>query len=321
MIVDADIKLTHAEVTRFKSLFMQLRKCAIHPFLFPGAERDFDGCTYETIVTSSGKFAVLDVLLRRLKLRGHRCVVFSQFTSVLDLVGDFLEFRGHEFCRLDGSTNRVQRWVDIARFNKADSGTYIYLLSTRAGGLGVNLQTADTCIILDSDWNPQSDLQAMGRVHRIGQTKPVHVYRLVSPGTVEERMLQRQKRKLFLDGAVTRTSTMAAGAAAAAAARRPGDQEEEEGMSSSDLLSSVMFGAAASLMYLATHEDRGTTDGVKNACGNFQQAAGVFEAMREERFHVLPHPEVEEYVRRKGDNIDRWLLGMQRLRKRTIEGS
>jgi SWI/SNF-related matrix-associated actin-dependent regulator of chromatin subfamily A member 5 len=107
----------------------------------------------------------------------YRVVLFSQFTRMLDILDDYCAMRGFKYCRLDGSTNRVQRAVDIMRFNQEGSETFIYLVSTRAGGLGVNLQTADTCILYDSDWNPQQDLQAMARVHRIGQTKLVHVYR------------------------------------------------------------------------------------------------------------------------------------------------
>ena len=111
------------------------------------------------------------------------------------------------YCRLDGSTNRVQRTIDISSFNAPNSPYFVFLMSTRAGGLGINLQTADTCILFDSDWNPQADLQAMARVHRIGQTKKVHVYRLITRGTVEERIIQRAEKKLYLDQMVNRGST------------------------------------------------------------------------------------------------------------------
>jgi SWI/SNF-related matrix-associated actin-dependent regulator of chromatin subfamily A member 5 len=161
----------------------------------------------ESIITASGKMVMLDRLLKRLKAGGHRAVIFSQFTRMLDIVDDYMRLRGHPFVRLDGGTSRVQRTIDIQEFNKPESRYFAFLMSTRAGGLGINAQTADTVILLDSDWNPQVDLQAMARVHRIGQTKTVHVYRLVSRGTMEERIVQRAQKKLFLDVMVNRGST------------------------------------------------------------------------------------------------------------------
>ncbi|KAJ1617299.1 P-loop containing nucleoside triphosphate hydrolase protein, partial [Pavlovales sp. CCMP2436] len=109
-------------------------------------------------------------------------------------IQDYCELAGWRYVRLDGSTNRVQRTVDINSFNAPGSKVFLFLMSTRAGGLGINCQTADTCILYDSDWNPQPDVQAMARVHRIGQTKKVHVYRLVTAGTVEMRILQRAEK-------------------------------------------------------------------------------------------------------------------------------
>ena len=104
---------------------------------------------------------------------GHRAVIFSQFTMVLDVLEDYLKMKGVKFCRLDGSTNRVQRTVDVNAFNAPGSTIFCYLMSTRAGGLGINLQTADTCILYDSDWNPQPDLQVCTVViHDIGPTQP-----------------------------------------------------------------------------------------------------------------------------------------------------
>lgn len=188
---------------RLQSLYMQLRKVCNHPFLFPEAD-PHPQHTDSSIIEASGKLQVLDRLLVKLQSEGHRVVLFSQFTSVLDILVDYLEFRGFKFCRLDGSTNRVRRQVHINSFNRPGSPLFVFLMSTRAGGLGVNLQTADTVILYDSDWNPQADLQAMARVHRIGQKKVVHVYRLVSAGTVEERIVQRAEKKLYLDQMVNR---------------------------------------------------------------------------------------------------------------------
>jgi SWI/SNF-related matrix-associated actin-dependent regulator of chromatin subfamily A member 5 len=195
--------------TRMQSLVAQLRKAANHPYLFPGVEviERKDGSAGEDIISVSGKMMVLDKLLHRLKNNGHRVVLFSQFTRTLDIICDYLDLRQHKFCRLDGSTNRIMREVLVNMFSKQGSDIFIFCLSTRAGGEGINLTSADTVIIFDSDWNPQVDIQAMARVHRIGQTKPVHVYRLVTKNSVEERIVQRAQNKLYLDGMVNRGST------------------------------------------------------------------------------------------------------------------
>ena len=139
---------------RLQSLLTQLRKCCNHPYLFPGANLSPEA-PHEGIVTSSGKMVVLDRLLKRLKGRSHRCCVFSQFTQTLDLLEDYCNLRGFKYCRLDGSTNRVQRMIDVEMYNKEGSDIFMFLMSTRAGGVGINLATADTVILYDSDWNPQ----------------------------------------------------------------------------------------------------------------------------------------------------------------------
>lgn len=213
---------------KLNSLLMQLRKCCNHPFLFSGTDVPEDGVPVEELIEASGKLAVLDRMLQKLKNAGHRVVLFSQFTSMLDILQDFLTLKGYTYARLDGSTNRVQRSIDIAAFNRPDSPLFAFLLSTRAGGLGVNLQTADTCVLFDSDWNPQVDLQAMARVHRIGQKKEVHIYRLVTAGTVEERMTQRAEKKLFLEQMVSRGSTKAA--------------EQSDNLDRNDLYAMLRFG-------------------------------------------------------------------------------
>ena len=219
---------------KLSSLLMQLRKCCNHPFLFPGVGASSDESYPEELIEGSGKFQLLDRLLAKLHAGGHRVVLFSQFTSTLDLLGDLLTTRGYKFCRLDGQTNRVQRQVDINAFNMVGSTRFCFLMSTRAGGLGINCQTADTCILFDSDWNPQVDLQAMARVHRIGQKKTVHLYRLVSRGTVEERIVQRAEKKLYLDKVVNRGG-------ASASADNNTDAEE---LSVNETISMLKFGAA-----------------------------------------------------------------------------
>ncbi len=160
---------------KLRTLVMQLRKCCNHPFLFDGVEAIEENTTCEDLIAASGKLAVVDKLLISLYKKNHRVVLFSQFTTVLDIIEDYCNERGWIYCRLDGSTSRAQRNYIVNKFNKPGSRIFIFLMSTRSGGLGINLQTADTCILFDSDWNPQPDIQAMARVHRIGQKRTVHV--------------------------------------------------------------------------------------------------------------------------------------------------
>ncbi|CAI5467351.1 unnamed protein product [Closterium sp. Yama58-4] len=147
----------------------------------------------------SGKTTLLDKLLTRLKETGHRVLIFSQMVRMLDILADYLALRGFQFQRLDGSTRADLRQQAMEHFNAPGSDDFCFLLSTRAGGLGINLATADTVIIFDSDWNPQNDLQAMSRAHRIGQQDVVNIYRFVTSGSVEEDILERAKRKMVLD--------------------------------------------------------------------------------------------------------------------------
>ena len=167
---------TNATVySKLRHLVMQLRKCCNHPFLFDGVETDQENTTCEELIAASGKLAVVDKLLVSLYKKNHRVVLFSQFTYSLDIIEDYCNERGWIYTRLDGSTPRAQRNYRVNKFNQPGSNIFIFLMSTRSGGLGINLQTADTCILFDSDWNPQPDIQAMARVHRIGQKKTVHV--------------------------------------------------------------------------------------------------------------------------------------------------
>merc|ERR1740130_749383 len=140
----------------------------------------------------SGKLVLLDKLLPRLKTDGHRVLVFSQFKIMLDILEDYLNCREYKFERIDGSItgNKRQSAIDRYQDSKSKDPPFVMLLSTRAGGVGINLTAADTCVIFDSDWNPQNDIQAMARCHRIGQTKNVKVYRLVTSRTYESVMLE-----------------------------------------------------------------------------------------------------------------------------------
>ncbi|RDW88846.1 hypothetical protein BP6252_00878 [Coleophoma cylindrospora] len=187
------------------NIMMELKKASNHPYMFPnaeekilkGSERRED--QLKGLIASSGKMMLLDQLLTKLKRDGHRVLIFSQMVKMLDILGDYLQLRGHQFQRLDGTIAAGPRRMAIDHFNAEDSNDFCFLLSTRAGGLGINLMTADTVIIFDSDWNPQADLQAMARAHRIGQKKPVSIYRLVSKETVEEEVLERARNKLMLE--------------------------------------------------------------------------------------------------------------------------
>ncbi|RMZ94961.1 putative global transcription activator SNF2L1, partial [Brachionus plicatilis] len=187
---------------RLLNTIMQLRKVCNHPYLFDGVEPGPPYTTDQHLVDSCGKMVLLDKLLTRLKQQGHRVLIFTQMTKVLDILEDYCLWKGHDYCRLDGSTDHEIRTQSIAAFNAPQSTKFIYMLSTRAGGLGINLMTADTVIIYDSDWNPQSDLQAMDRAHRIGQTKTVRVFRLITDNTVDERIIYRAETKLRLDHVV-----------------------------------------------------------------------------------------------------------------------
>ncbi len=148
----------------------------------------------ETLVSDAGKLFVLDTLLTKLKFEGHRVLIYSQMTKMIDLLEEYMQHRKHTYIRLDGSS-KIHERRDMVNDFQQRSDIFVFLLSTRAGGLGINLTAADTVIFYDSDWNPTVDQQAMDRAHRLGQTKQVTVYRLICKGTIEERILERAKEK------------------------------------------------------------------------------------------------------------------------------
>lgn len=185
--------------TRLLNIVMQLRKCCNHPYLFEGAEPGPPYTTDEHLVINGGKMVMLDKLLTRMKQQNSRVLIFSQMSRLLDILEDYCVMRDYKYCRIDGSTAHEQRISAIDDYNKPDSEKFIFLLTTRAGGLGINLTSADIVILYDSDWNPQADLQAMDRAHRIGQTKQVVVFRFVTENAIEEKVLERAAQKLRLD--------------------------------------------------------------------------------------------------------------------------
>ena len=202
--------------TRLLNIVMQLRKCCNHPYLFEGAEPGPPYTTDEHLVTNAGKMVMLDRLLVRLKKQGSRVLIFSQMSRLLDILEDYCVFREFKYCRIDGSTAHEDRISAIDEYNKPDSEKFVFLLTTRAGGLGINLTSADIVVLYDSDWNPQADLQAMDRAHRIGQTKQVVVYRFVTENAIEEKVLERAAQKLRLDQLVIQQGRAQIAAKAAA---------------------------------------------------------------------------------------------------------
>ncbi|KAL9253974.1 CHROMATIN REMODELING 5-like protein [Drosera capensis] len=186
------------------NIVVELKKCCNHPFLFESADHGYGGNAMDSskldrIILSSGKLVILDKLLVKLYETKHRVLIFSQMVRMLDILAEYLSLRGFQFQRLDGSTKAELRQQAMDHFNAPGSDDFCFLLSTRAGGLGINLATADTVIIFDSDWNPQNDLQAMSRAHRIGQQEVVNIYRFVTSKSVEEDILERAKKKMVLD--------------------------------------------------------------------------------------------------------------------------
>ncbi|XP_059141483.1 chromodomain-helicase-DNA-binding protein 4-like isoform X2 [Physella acuta] len=195
--------------TSLLNIMMDLKKCCNHPYLFPVAAQEaprthnnaFEG---SALIKASGKLELLSKMLRELFGTGHRVLIFSQMTKMLDLLEDFLEAENYRYERIDGGITGSMRQDAIDRFNSKEAPAFVFLLSTRAGGLGINLATADTVIIYDSDWNPHNDIQAFSRAHRIGQANKVMIYRFVTRSSVEERITQVAKRKMMLTHLVVR---------------------------------------------------------------------------------------------------------------------
>ncbi|KDQ25239.1 hypothetical protein PLEOSDRAFT_1066398 [Pleurotus ostreatus PC15] len=203
-------KTTVKQVNNMKlqNTVMQLRKVCSHPFLFdwPLDPKSQQPVIDERLVDCSGKMMVLDRLLTELFKRKHKVLLFSQFTTMLDIIEDWAtEFKSWKLCRIDGSSPPLVRRNQVDLFQKGGDGPDVpclFLLSTRAGGLGINLTAADTVIFYDQDWNPQMDIQAQDRAHRIGQTKPVLIFRLVSAHTIETKIMQRANEKRRLEALV-----------------------------------------------------------------------------------------------------------------------
>jgi len=218
---------SRSNAPKLMNIQMELRKVCNHPCLLEGVEHReqdrqfkeyqeqgrFEGKTAEDMqlmlnehlyVMTSGKMVLLDKLLPKLRSEGHKILIFSQMVRMLDLISEYCDFRKYPYERLDGRVRGTERQKSIDRFER-DSNSFLFLLSTRAGGVGINLTAADVCIIFDSDWNPQNDVQAQARCHRIGQTKDVRIYRLITSRTFEQEMFDRASKKLGLEQAVLGT--------------------------------------------------------------------------------------------------------------------
>ncbi|KAE8859919.1 hypothetical protein PTNB29_07150 [Pyrenophora teres f. teres] len=234
---------------KLMNLVMQLRKCCSHPYQLPGVAPDpyYLG---DHIIRASGKFILLEKLLKHTVFaQGKKILIFSSFTRTLDHCEDLLSLisnHGERFksLRLDGSTSRARRNLDIRLFNQKGSDYKVMLLSTRAGGLGINLTSAEDVIFLDEDWNPQITLQAEARAHRIGQTKKVTIYKLCTQGTVEEQMMGRIRKKLYLSAKITESMQSIHGKQAPEAKRgRPSLSEDLPQMDTTQLKTLVRRGA------------------------------------------------------------------------------
>merc|ERR1712156_773078 len=185
------------------NIMVELKKVANHPYLLAAAAEEAPIAPsgffeVKAMTKACGKLVLMSKMLKKLKAEGHRVLIFSQMTKLLDLLEDFLEGEGYKYERIDGGITGTLRQDAIDRFNEPGAEQFVFLLSTRAGGLGINLYTADTVIIYDSDWNPHNDIQALSRAHRLGQKNKVMIYRFVTRNTVEERVTQVAKKKMML---------------------------------------------------------------------------------------------------------------------------
>ena len=194
--------------TRLLNIVMQLRKCTNHPYLFQGAEPGPPYTTDEHLIENCAKLQLLDKLLVKFKQSGQKVLIFSQMARMLDILEDYCLFRQFKYCRIDGQTAHEDRIDAIDLFQDDNEDKFCFLLTTRAGGLGINLTAANIVVMYDSDWNPQVDLQAEDRAHRIGQTKVVQVYKLVTENAIDEKILERAQQKLQLDKMVIQNGNL-----------------------------------------------------------------------------------------------------------------
>ncbi|XP_059648810.1 ISWI chromatin-remodeling complex ATPase CHR11 [Cornus florida] len=317
-LLQKDLEVVNAggERKRLLNIAMQLRKCCNHPYLFQGAEPGPPYTTGDHLITNAGKMVLLDKLLPKLKERDSRVLIFSQMTRLLDILEDYLMFRGYLYCRIDGNTGGEDRDASIEAFNKPGSEKFVFLLSTRAGGLGINLATADVVVLYDSDWNPQVDLQAQDRAHRIGQKKEVQVFRFCTEYTIEEKVIERAYKKLALDALVIQQGRLA----------------EQKTVNKDELLQMVRFGAE---MVFSSKDSTITDEDIDRIIAKGEEATAELDAKMKKftedaiKFKMDDTADLYDFDDEKEDNkldfkkivSDNWMEPPRRERKRNYSES
>ncbi|XP_065863584.1 ISWI chromatin-remodeling complex ATPase CHR11 [Euphorbia lathyris] len=317
-LLQKDLEVVNAggERKRLLNIAMQLRKCCNHPYLFQGAEPGPPYTTGDHLITNAGKMVLLDKLLPKLKERDSRVLIFSQMTRLLDILEDYLMFKGYLYCRIDGNTGGEDRDASIDAFNKPGSEKFVFLLSTRAGGLGINLATADVVILYDSDWNPQVDLQAQDRAHRIGQKKEVQVFRFCTEYTIEEKVIERAYKKLALDALVIQQGRLA----------------EQKTVNKDELLQMVRFGAE---MVFSSKDSTITDEDIDRIIAKGEEATAELDAKMKKftedaiKFKMDDTAELYDFDDDKDENkfdfkkivSDNWIEPPKRERKRNYSES
>ncbi|KAI4317631.1 hypothetical protein L6164_025487 [Bauhinia variegata] len=317
-LLQKDLEVVNAggERKRLLNIAMQLRKCCNHPYLFQGAEPGPPYTTGDHLITNAGKMVLLDKLLPKLKERDSRVLIFSQMTRLLDILEDYLMFCGYQYCRIDGNTGGEDRDASIDAFNKPGSEKFVFLLSTRAGGLGINLATADVVILYDSDWNPQVDLQAQDRAHRIGQKKEVQVFRFCTEYTIEEKVIERAYKKLALDALVIQQGRLA----------------EQKTVNKDELLQMVRFGAE---MVFSSKDSTITDEDIDRIIAKGEEATAELDAKMKKftedaiKFKMDDTAELYDFDDDKDENkfdfkkivSDNWIEPPKRERKRNYSES
>ncbi|KAL8515571.1 hypothetical protein ACS0TY_014310 [Phlomoides rotata] len=317
-LLQKDLEVVNAggERKRLLNIAMQLRKCCNHPYLFQGAEPGPPYTTGVHLIENAGKMVLLDKLLPKLKERDSRVLIFSQMTRLLDILEDYLMFRGYLYCRIDGNTGGEDRDASIEGFNKPGSEKFVFLLSTRAGGLGINLATADVVILYDSDWNPQVDLQAQDRAHRIGQKKEVQVFRFCTEYTIEEKVIERAYKKLALDALVIQQGRLA----------------EAKTVNKDELLQMVRFGAE---MVFSSKDSTITDEDIDRIIAKGEEATAELDAKMKKftedaiKFKMDDTADLYDFDDDKDENkfdfkkivSDNWIEPPKRERKRNYSES
>ncbi|XP_073054451.1 ISWI chromatin-remodeling complex ATPase CHR11-like [Primulina eburnea] len=316
-LLQKDLEVVNAggERKRLLNIAMQLRKCCNHPYLFQGAEPGPPYTTGEHLIENAGKMVLLDKLLPKLKERDSRVLIFSQMTRLLDILEDYLIFRGYYYCRIDGNTGGDDRDASIEAFNSPGSEKFVFLLSTRAGGLGINLATADVVILYDSDWNPQVDLQAQDRAHRIGQKKEVQVFRFCAEYTIEEKVIERAYKKLALDALVIQQGRLA----------------EQKTVNKDELLQMVRFGAE---MVFSSKDSTITDEDIDRIIAKGEEATAELDAKMKKftedaiKFKMDDSADLYAFDDEKDDKFDfkkivseNWMEPPKRERKRNYSES